>query len=300
MHVHPGRVPSRARPVAVKGRLGIPNRDSGWHSQGTRRTSSRRRSQRLPPSGRPTSPPSFSRAQVGSHRSAYALSFRTTRPNRTGNSHSSSSPRVTAVAPYALLPRTSRPLCESPTRRSPINLGPYTVHNQEAIMGRKTTPGAGHRRDHAARNVQPKGHDPYRSEAKPADSMVCDDCGVVCHGGKWYWGAPPLGVEHGGSCPACRRIRDHYPAGTVLLHSAPEAVRQEILAMIHHAEAAEKGEHALERLMAIEADGEDLRITTTGLHLARAIGSALRRRFHTGVSIRYLEEDHIVLVEWRG
>jgi len=148
------------------------------------------------------------------------------------------------------------------------------------------------------RNVQPKGHDPYRSRRKTGDAMVCDECGVVCHEGRWYWGAPPLGDETGGLCPACQRIRDRYPVGTVRLHGLPDENREEVLGMIRNAEAKEKPEHPLERLIDVEEDGQELVVTTTGMHLARCIAGALRRRFHGGVTVRYPEEECLIRVDW--
>ncbi|MHC5065845.1 MAG: BCAM0308 family protein, partial [Planctomycetota bacterium] len=82
-------------------------------------------------------------------------------------------------------------------------------------MAGRSTPPAGSRRDHPIRNVQPKEHDPYHAHRKSDEAMVCDDCGVVFHGGKWYWGTAPLCNEKGGRCPACQRIHDRYPAGTI-------------------------------------------------------------------------------------
>jgi len=128
--------------------------------------------------------------------------------------------------------------------------------------------------------------------------MVCEDCDVVFHHGQWYWGAPPLCDEKGGLCPACQRIRDRYPAGTIRLHRLPEKYRDEVLAMIHNAEEREKREHPLERLMDIEDKGEELVVTTTGIHLARCIAGDLRRRFHGGVEVRYPKEEQFIQVDW--
>jgi hypothetical protein len=169
----------------------------------------------------------------------------------------------------------------------------------EPGMRGRSTPRPGGRRDHPERNVQPKEHDPYRRQHKPRDAIVCDRCGVVLHGGRWYWGAPPLCDEKGGLCPACQRIRDRYPAGTIRLARIPEKYREEILRMIHNTEKREKGEHPLERLMGIEqGEGGVVVVTTTGMHLARCIASALQRRFHRGVAIHYAQGESLVHVDW--
>lgn len=162
-------------------------------------------------------------------------------------------------------------------------------------MPRKQPPRSG-----TARNVQPVQHDPYRAQRKTGESIVCDQCGVVCHDGRWYWGTPPVGNDAGGLCPACQRIRDRYPAGTLRLHGLPERYRDEVLGLVRNAEEREKAEHPLERLMEVEDGGDGVVVTTTGTHLARSIASALKRRFHGGIAIRYVEGETLVRVDWTG
>lgn len=158
----------------------------------------------------------------------------------------------------------------------------------------------GFREEPRARNVQPKRHDTYKRTAKTKGALVCDECAVVNHGGKWYWGRPPLADVEGGLCPACERIRDNYPAGTIRLSAEFLPYKDEIRSIVAKADEAEKREHPLERLMAIEDTDEGLVVTTTGLHLARFITSRLRRRFKRNVEIRYPDEQNMMFVEWRS
>ena len=151
-----------------------------------------------------------------------------------------------------------------------------------------------------ARMVEQKQHDPYLNPAKPAQAMVCDECGVVQHGGKWYWGTPPLTDDHGGLCPACERIRDRYPAGTIRLHADVLEHKEEILGMVRRVEAAERAEHPLERIMAVEESPDAVVVTTTGIHIARKIASQLKRRFRGKVHVRYPEEQHLIFVDVAG
>ena len=157
----------------------------------------------------------------------------------------------------------------------------------------KTTPRTG-----PARNVQPHEHDPYRRQRKTKDAIICDGCGVVFHGGRWYRGAPPIGDERGGVCPACQRIRDRYPAGIIHLIGAPEELRDELVQMMRKVDHRERDEHPLERLIEIKDENGTLTATTTGMHLARRIAGALHRRFRQGVTIRYLDGDDLVRVSW--
>lgn len=149
------------------------------------------------------------------------------------------------------------------------------------------------------RQVQPRHHDTYEPRAKPAQPIVCDGCSAVYDGGRWSWSGPRLTDVAGGLCPACQRIRDRYPAGTIRLAASFLEHRGEIERMVRNAEEAEREEHPLERLMDIE-QGPDggLVVTTTGIHLARAITSKLERRFHREARIRYLEEQNLLHVDF--
>ncbi|NOT29747.1 MAG: ATPase [Planctomycetes bacterium] len=134
--------------------------------------------------------------------------------------------------------------------------------------------------------------------AKAAGALVCGDCGVVQHRGKWNWGAPPLVQLSKGRCPACQRVRERYPAGTLRLPAHFLAHRQEVLQLIRNVEATEKLEHPLERLMAVEDSDGCLVVTTTGVHLARRIAHKLAKRFHAKPRIRYADDEELVHVDW--
>lgn len=163
-------------------------------------------------------------------------------------------------------------------------------------MQRKSVPRTG-----TARNVQPHRHDPYERRVKSSDALVCGECGVVCHGGRWYWGTAPLCDEQATTCPACERIRDRYPAGRVQLRGLPAEDRDAVLQLVRNIEAREKQEHPLERLIEVShEEGGDVLVTTTGMHLARCIAAALRRRSHGRVEIHYAEGENLVRIEYRG
>jgi len=156
----------------------------------------------------------------------------------------------------------------------------------------------GPRRDHPARRVEPKQHDTYKARSKPVGTTVCPACGVVLRAGKWSW-TTPAGDARKGTCPACRRIHNGYPAGTIeLLGEGIAPYRIEIGRPIRSIEAREKAEHPLERLMTMKVEPDGLRIETTGLHLARSIASAVKRRFHGHVQITYPEGENRVRVTW--
>jgi NMD protein affecting ribosome stability and mRNA decay len=163
------------------------------------------------------------------------------------------------------------------------------------MTGRAKHPG---RKKDRPRGVQARSTDVYVRARKGPGALVCSDCGVVQHRGKWYWGAPPLAALREVRCPACQRIRDRYPAGTIHLHADFLEQRKEVLALIKNVERAQKDEHPLERLMdVVESDGH-LVVTTTGIHLARQIAHRLARRFHKKARLHYSDKESLLRVTW--
>ena len=146
-------------------------------------------------------------------------------------------------------------------------------------------------------------HDPYRARRKPAAPTVCPSCHLVFSAGhwqqaRWVWGLPP---EHAREqlCPACRRIREHLPAGYVRLAGRfisdhPE----EVLNTVKRCEARAKAEHPLQRIIAMEPNAGDVHITTTDIHLARRIGEALHRAYRGRLQFHYEAGQPLLRVTW--
>lgn len=150
---------------------------------------------------------------------------------------------------------------------------------------------------HPQRDQSGTHRDPYEAQEKAPGIEVCETCALVHHAGRWYAGAPPLGDVRQTTCPACRRVRDRAPAGRVRVHGIPAALFDEIRGIVRNAEARERAEHPLERLMEVSVEGREMRVTTTGAHLARVIGEALGRRFRDEAQVRSFEESGELRVE---
>mgnify|MGYP005804724505 FL=1 len=148
------------------------------------------------------------------------------------------------------------------------------------------------------RLLQEAVHDTYQTKGKLHEPTVCPDCGAVFHAGRWQWLEKPKGA-HQASCPACHRMRDHFPAGYVSLSgkflTAHEA---EILQLIRHRETQEKAEHPLQRIMDIEKTEHGTQITTTDIHLARGIGEALHHAYQGELEFHYNPEQNLLRVNW--
>ncbi len=144
-------------------------------------------------------------------------------------------------------------------------------------------------------------HDPYKTRMKLPEPTLCPQCAAVYHKGRWQWTPAPEGANEE-LCQACHRINDDYPAGIVTLGG--DFLRQhrtEILGLTRNEEKLEKGEHPLHRIMKIEdrADGREVVITTTDIHLPRRIGEALHRAYEGELDYHYEEESYFIRVNWR-
>lgn len=152
------------------------------------------------------------------------------------------------------------------------------------------------RRDRRTRELV---HDTYKLRSKLPEPTQCPTCGAVYHRGRWQWGQAPEGA-HRHECPACLRIADRYPAGTLRLEGVfPRTHRDQVLRVATNVEARENREHPLERIMSIEDTDDAVVVQTTGTHLARGIGQALVDAFKGDLDIDYPEESAIVRVCWR-
>jgi hypothetical protein len=142
-------------------------------------------------------------------------------------------------------------------------------------------------------------HDPYLERGKFAEPAVCPDCGAVFHQGRWQWSLPPLGAQPI-RCAACRRIREHLPAGFVAIEGDfAQPHRAELLGLVRHIEERDKAEHPMKRIMAIEEQGGTLLITTTDIHLARSIGEALHHAYQGDLDFHYNPDEYLLRIRWR-
>jgi NMD protein affecting ribosome stability and mRNA decay len=141
-------------------------------------------------------------------------------------------------------------------------------------------------------------HDTYRTVRKLAEGTSCPDCGATFAKGRWQW-KTVLQDAPSERCPACLRIRDQFPAGYVNLAGAYVADhRAEVLSMVHNLELKEKAEHPLQRVMKIEENSSGMLITTTDVHLARAIGDTLHRAHGGKLEVKYNADENLIRVSW--
>ena len=148
------------------------------------------------------------------------------------------------------------------------------------------------------RLVKEREHDVYRFRAKLPGSTRCSECGAVFRKGRWVWGAAKPGAKQS-TCPACRRVADHFPAGFIELRGGfLDEHHDEILNLVRNVAEKEKANHPMERVMAIEERPDRTVVSTTGVHVARGIGAALASAYRGELSVRYLDGENGVQVRW--
>lgn len=158
-----------------------------------------------------------------------------------------------------------------------------------------------HRQSISDKLLKPEHHDPYLRPWHQRNDTLCPQCGAAYQAGRWTWhGLVDASNAEEATCPACQRIAENVPAGTVSLRGA--FVKQhadELCGLVRNTEELEKSEHPLERLIAISDSADGLDVTTTGLHLAQRIGHALEAAYDGELQIHYNHEEYYVDIHWQ-
>ena len=142
-------------------------------------------------------------------------------------------------------------------------------------------------------------HDPYRARAKLKGPARCHGCGATYVRGHWRWQGlmPPAPAT--ASCPACRRVKDRYPAGEIAVSgSFVLAHANEIEGLIRNTADKEASEHPLHRIMDLRRRNGTIAVTTTDVHLPHRIGHALKDAWGGALATHYDDEGYYARVTW--
>ena len=163
---------------------------------------------------------------------------------------------------------------------------------------RSTTTPPGNVGRYRDRIFDDKRHDPYQPPGKYPEPTRCKDCGAVYHKGHWQWGPAPEGARVD-QCPACRRIQEKLPAGSLTLEGPFLAAhRGDLLSLIQNEAEHERSEHPLHRVMRIDEPAERIEISTTDIHLPQRIGEALKKAYDGELTVQYGHDEYSVRVRW--
>jgi len=141
-------------------------------------------------------------------------------------------------------------------------------------------------------------HDAYQEWGKWPEPTVCTKCEAFFMNGRWNWGEAPENANKT-ICPACKRIKDKYHAGEIILQGDfLKKHYDEILNLIKNQEKAEKAEHPMERIMSIDESEKEIVVKTTGVHLAKRIGSAIAKAYKGDLDIQYGDGEKTIRIVW--
>lgn len=148
------------------------------------------------------------------------------------------------------------------------------------------------------RLIQQERHDTYQERGKWPEPTACSECGLVFMEGRWSW-LKAAADANTVVCPACQRIRDKFPAGFIEIRGEFfDSHQEEINNLIRNLETQEKEEHPLERIMTISVETDHTLVTTTGIHLARRIGEALKHAYQGNLDFSYGDAEKSIRVVW--
>lgn len=100
-------------------------------------------------------------------------------------------------------------------------------------------------------------------------------------------------------CPACRRVRDRYPAGEVVVTGSFVASHgDEIESLIRNTADKEASAHPLHRIMQLVRRKSTITVTTTDVHLPHRIGHALKDAYGGALATHYDDAGYYSRVAW--
>ncbi len=149
--------------------------------------------------------------------------------------------------------------------------------------------------------------DPYMDRNIYKDPTICPTCKLIYHNKRWFWDEKlynelmeKKNEVNFKECPACRKIRDHYPLGIVYFDVSglrPDEYENLKRRIANEAEY-EKDRNPLARIMReYEEDGYYVVETTTET-LAKKIAKAVQKTFHGNTQFNFSDGQKFLRIEW--
>lgn len=152
-----------------------------------------------------------------------------------------------------------------------------------------------------------KDRDMYLPLRSPEGLLYCRGCGSIYYRRRWTLKPPQEvldRVESGGDlrftlCPACRKLRDHYPSGELRLAGIPARDKQEVLRLLKNEEERAREKNPLERIMRLETGGDEWKVETTTEKLAQRLGRCVRKARGGNVVYKWSHNRKLARVFWQ-
>lgn len=148
--------------------------------------------------------------------------------------------------------------------------------------------------------------DPYlaiRSLRALKEGAVCERCGATYYHKRWAMDYPLLKAKgrevRKVICPACRKIRDRFPGGIIILQGDfLKTHKDQILRLIRNEETRAMGINPLARVISVKDKKNYVEIHTTSERFAQRIGRDLQRAYKGRVAYHWSKDNKSVRVEW--
>ncbi len=149
------------------------------------------------------------------------------------------------------------------------------------------------------RTIQPKTYDPYNKGKKSTEGIYCPQCRALYQHGRWKWPDKGDTFREPHLCSACRRIKDRFPAGEVLVSGKYlNRHRNEIVNLIQNVITEEENRSPLKKVISLTSENGTIRVSLTDDHLARHIGEALHKAYNGDLEVKYSEGERFVRLYW--
>lgn len=144
--------------------------------------------------------------------------------------------------------------------------------------------------------------DTYLPRKSPKEIIQCSGCGAFYVRRRWTL-SPPHGFSkpaHAQNifCPACTKMREHYPGGELHLLGVEPAERGEIARIMRNEEERAREKNPLERIMQLQAMDGDWRVQTTTEKLAQRLGRSIKKARGGKIEYKWGHNNKFVRVIW--
>jgi len=150
-------------------------------------------------------------------------------------------------------------------------------------------------------------HDPYAMLKAPKGPAICRKCLAIYADKRWHFDEVQAAKMAASPrtqklvCPACQKIKDDYPEGTVTLKwSHLQDYEAELRGLIANVEKRAVSVNPLDRVMKIVKRKKDLEVQTTNDRLAQRLGRALVRSYKGKAAYMWAHRDMMLRVTWEG
>jgi len=152
---------------------------------------------------------------------------------------------------------------------------------------------------------EPRNRDSYGQSKGLSEPAFCVVCHSVYKHKRWYLETKMLRYQmmvqsaRETICPACRKARDRFPGGVIVLTGPFLAENKNpIMHLVRNEEKRAKQVNPLEGIIAIKDFGHTLEIETTNEKFAQRIGKEIKRAFKGEIAYHWTHGDKFVRVEW--